>query len=231
MAEVLNLKFNGSHGSTTFTEDATGKTATALGNAQLTIAEKISGTAALLLDGNGDGVSFADSADWEVGSNDWEIRGWFRLNALGSSQVIFGMRAAGNQQFYLRVTAANKLAFHCEVAGAAWGTATATLTGAATLTAGIWYYFKLKKSSTTVNILLSTDRATFTTDATGTGYSGSGPTGVFLPTLGCGHDASGNVAATSENFNGWMDDFIFNNGAVTSDVVPDVPDSGIFLAM
>lgn len=229
MAEVLNLHFDGANGSTTFVDSATGKTATAGGDAALTIAEKILGTASLRLPGSSDYATWADSADWEVGSNDWEIKGWFKLNALGAAQVIWGMRDAGNQQFYIRVSSGNQLVWHCEVAGAAWGTGATTITAAPVLTTGVWYYFKVKKVSTTVTVMISIDRVNFVS-ANSTGYTGSGPTGTFNTTIGCGHDAAGAVAPSSENFNGWIDEFVFDNGATSADVVPQVPNGGMLFA-
>lgn len=230
MAEVLNLHFDGTDGSTTITDSsASAHVATVGGNAQLDTAEKTTGTASLKLDGSGDYISYADSADWEVSTNDWEITGWFRLNALGSVQSVFFMRATGNHQFVINVTAANKLAFHVEVGGAAWG-GLSDITGATTLITGIWYYFKLKKISTAITLLLSSDRATFVTDGTGT-VSGAGPTGAFVVAMGCGVDGTPAVSASSDNFNGWIDEFVFNNGATTADVVPPTQNSGFFLVM
>lgn len=224
MAVVLNLTFDGTDGSTTIV-DAAGHTMTAGGDAELDIAEKILGTAALKLAGAGY-VTTPDSADWEVGTNDWEVRGWFRLGAVGVDQHIFMMRSPTNQQFIIRVTSANKLNFHVEVAGAAWGAGT-DITGATTLITGVWYYFKLKKVGETVTLLLSVDRATFISQGTLAVGAGSGPTGTFLVGFGTAISDAPAVEA-SNRFTGWIDDFVFNNGATTADVVPATPNNGFF---
>lgn len=83
---VLLLPFDGSDGSTTFTDASDlANTVTAVGNAQLDTAQKKYGTAAGLFDGSGDYLSVADSADMELGSGDATIEGWVRFNALPSS--------------------------------------------------------------------------------------------------------------------------------------------------
>lgn len=60
---VLLLRFNGTDGSTTFT-DLTGKTMTAVGNAQIDTAQSKFGGASGLFDGSGDFITTPDNAAW-----------------------------------------------------------------------------------------------------------------------------------------------------------------------
>jgi concanavalin A-like lectin/glucanase superfamily protein len=69
-SSVLILNMIGANGSTTFTDQsfkARGN-ATVFGNAQISTSVKKYGTGSLRLDGVGDMLTYADSADWEFGS-------------------------------------------------------------------------------------------------------------------------------------------------------------------
>lgn len=84
----LLLPFDGSDASTTITDGSTtGHTVTARGNAQLDTAQKVFGTASLLLDGTGDCVTVPDHADFVIGSNDAEISMRIRYAAAPGAQV------------------------------------------------------------------------------------------------------------------------------------------------
>ena len=78
---VLMLHFDGADTATTTIDAATNKAVTFVGTAQLDTAEKKFGTASLLLDGNSDYITLADSADWDFGAGDFTIDFWFRFNA------------------------------------------------------------------------------------------------------------------------------------------------------
>ena len=69
--------FNGADGATDYTDPVAGA-ATFGGTAQLDTAQKEFGTAALLLDGNSDYVTYPDSDDWSFGTGDFTIDFWIR---------------------------------------------------------------------------------------------------------------------------------------------------------
>jgi hypothetical protein len=77
------LHFDGDNGGTTFTDES-GKTWTAVGNAQLDTAQKKFGTAGGLLDG-ASGISTPNHADLNFGSGDFSIDFWIRAAAAGQS--------------------------------------------------------------------------------------------------------------------------------------------------
>jgi hypothetical protein len=227
MSELTVLEFNGTEGSTAITDTGSNaKGVTVGGAAAITIAEKVLGTGSLKLTTAGR-VSIGDSDDFEVVNDDFEIRGWFRLNAIGIDQTVFQLKAASNNSIILSVSAANLLVLTAQVAGSNWGAA-ASLSSLAALTTGVWYYYKIKKSSNTLTLLLSVDRVNLVVQQT-TNTSGSGPTGVFLLALGC-HINSGTILVEPgiSDFNGWMDRFSFYRPGTTADTVPETPNSGMF---
>ena len=83
------LHFDGADGSNTIT-DATGRTWTAQGNAQLDTAQKVFGTASLLLDDAGDYAETANSADFNVDEGDFELEMRIRPKSVSVNQYICG---------------------------------------------------------------------------------------------------------------------------------------------
>lgn len=107
---VLLSSFDGSNGSTTFTDESnTGHTLTANGNAQLSSAQSKFGTASLHLDGTGDYVSIPSSQDWNLGAANYTFEMWVRPDALTavSTPHLYCQGASGNVlRAYLAATGA-----------------------------------------------------------------------------------------------------------------------------
>lgn len=79
----LLLHGDGTNGSTTITDSSTGgKTVTVYGNAQISTAQSKFGGASILLDGSGDYLSLASSADFNFGSGDFTWECWLRRHAV-----------------------------------------------------------------------------------------------------------------------------------------------------
>ena len=100
----LLLHFDGSDEATTTTDDGPDeRTITLAGNAQLDTAQKKFGTASLLLDGNGDLASAADDGDFDFGSGDFTVEGFFRISSLGNNAFFSHWENgdAAGQSFYL----------------------------------------------------------------------------------------------------------------------------------
>ncbi|MBI5843731.1 MAG: hypothetical protein HZB23_03575 [Deltaproteobacteria bacterium] len=77
------LHFDGSHGATSTTDSsASAHPVTFSGNAKLTTVDKKFGASSLALDGAGDYVSMADSADWHLGTGPFSIDFWVNFNVL-----------------------------------------------------------------------------------------------------------------------------------------------------
>lgn len=85
---VFMLHFDGSNGSTTFTDDL-GKTWTANGNAQLTTTSPKFGTAAGTFDGTGDYISTPDDASFDL-SGDFTLEFWVLTTDDTVFQELFG---------------------------------------------------------------------------------------------------------------------------------------------
>ena len=77
----LLLHGDGTNGSTTFTDSSpTPKTATVLGNAQISTAQSKFGGASMAFDGYGDYITFPDHADFEFSSGNFTIEAWVRMS-------------------------------------------------------------------------------------------------------------------------------------------------------
>ena len=79
--DKLILHCDGTDGSTAFRDSATGKVVTAVGTAQVDTAQSKFGGASLLLDGNSDKLTVADSADFDFGTGDFTVDCWVRFAA------------------------------------------------------------------------------------------------------------------------------------------------------
>ena len=111
----LLLHFDGSDGATTTTDSSNNeRTITLAGDAQLDTAQKKFGTASLLLDGNGDLASAADDGDFDFGSGDFTVEGFFRISTLGNNAFFSHWENgdATGQSFYLvHFNSSNRLRF------------------------------------------------------------------------------------------------------------------------
>ncbi len=80
---VLLVDADGADGATTYSERSTNAfVASFVGNAQLDTAFPKFGSAALLLDGAGDFMEYADNAAFALGSADFTVEGWVRFTSL-----------------------------------------------------------------------------------------------------------------------------------------------------
>jgi hypothetical protein len=78
---VLLVGFDGSDGSTTFTDESGAAHAlTAVGNVQVDTAQSKFGGASGLFDGAGDAITAADSAAWHFGTGDFTVEAWVRFS-------------------------------------------------------------------------------------------------------------------------------------------------------
>lgn len=100
-ANVTNLHFDGTNGSTTFTDSSyagggSPHTFTAMGNAQLSTAQAKFGPSSLLCDGTGDGISTPTSTDYAVPTGPFSVDWWFnRQGGDGTQRFFFATSNAG----------------------------------------------------------------------------------------------------------------------------------------
>lgn len=84
----LMLHFDGSDASTTFTDSSpSGRTVTAVGDAQIDTAQQKYGTASGLFDDTGDYLTVPDDAIWDFGTVDWTISAFIRIAAVSDNMI------------------------------------------------------------------------------------------------------------------------------------------------
>ena len=76
---VLGMHFDGANGSTAFTDDATGKTITVYGGAQISTSQSAFGGASGYFNGTDAYLSVPHSADLDLASGNFTIEAWIYL--------------------------------------------------------------------------------------------------------------------------------------------------------
>ncbi len=198
-SDVLLADFDGADAATSFTtEEAAPHALTFVGNAQLDTADKLAGTASLLLDGTGDYVSAADSADWNfaAGAFTFEIGAKFDAYSSGSQTLIGQYQPTGNQRnWMLQRTASSTFVFWISTAGSS-GTAKIT----ATFAPGTgWNVFRVSFDGTTYRLFANGKQIGSATSPV-TLFNSTG-----LLTVGARGDGA-------EAFKGWLDEARITKG-------------------
>jgi hypothetical protein len=187
----LLLHFNGSNGSTTFTDNSPSpKTATPTGNAQISTAQSKFGGASLLLDGSGDYLTLASNAAFGTGTGNFTIEFWMYPVSVASGYA-FDNRTGGALQSVLGYfSAAGSFTFTGGII-----TTGITKTG---ITANSWYHVACVRNGSTVYLFV--DGVSAGTDSIGGSANSSNPL-----TIGSKYDGT-------TGFNGYIDDFRFTKG-------------------
>jgi hypothetical protein len=97
---TLLSQFDGSDGDQSNYTAETGQTVTTFGTAQLDTAEKMFGTASMLLDGNSDYLTVPDSSDWTFGTGDFTIDFWVRWNGSLANTCFYSQYEDGSNRLY-----------------------------------------------------------------------------------------------------------------------------------
>ena len=144
---------DGANGSTTFTE-ITGRSITAVGNAQLSTTNQKFGTACGLFDGSGDYITTPHTSNLLLATGDFTIEFWIRFSSTAAA-VLIGHKAGSSSDFYpwqffmsagLTIgfrgfeTTATSLAFN--------------LTSATTISANTWYHIAGTRSGNTFRLFI-----------------------------------------------------------------------------
>jgi hypothetical protein len=117
---VALLHMDGTHGSTTFTDES-GKTWTAAGNAQISTASPKFGTGAYIGDGSGDRLTTPDAADFDFASADFTVECLFRIRAAQSGKVLLTQRnSTGFAPWSLNYEGSGVVQFLSSFTGASW---------------------------------------------------------------------------------------------------------------
>jgi hypothetical protein len=207
------LPFDGYGGSTIFT-DATGKTWTANGNAQLDATQSKFGGSSAMFDGTGDYLSAADAADFEVGADAFTLEFWLRRTAVSGSSNVCCLFSKGRQNTagyasYGLFINTNNLYLVASSTGTSYAI---TATGSGSILNDTWYHVALVRDSASwrvyLNGVLDISSATSVTPLD-TAY------GPFI----AGEPISAGVA---RDFNGRLDNLRLTKGVAryTSGFVP-----------
>jgi hypothetical protein len=191
--QVLMISGEGADGATTII-DETGKTVTANGTAQIDTAQYKFGQSSVLLDGNSDYLSLADSLDWYFGDQNFTIDCWIRPNAIADNDTIWSQYVDGTNRAYLKFNGTTQLQFRVEPIG---GT-DLEVNGTHGMSTGNWYHVAVVRNGSAWNLYVD-----------GTSI-GSGSDSNAYPDLAASFLIG--YASGLDYFNGWVDDFRITKG-------------------
>jgi hypothetical protein len=198
------LHFNDTDASTTFTDENAGGSAhtwTAADNAQIDTAQSKFGGASGLFDGTGDYVDTSDHADFALGSSDFTVDFWFKVNASAGVEIRAcgqsdGLLTAAGTSFLIRRATSNVMQ-----AVLSDGTTNQNLTGVTAITDTNWHHLAFVRSGNT--IMLFVDGALDVSAA----FTGTVPNSAADFAVGArGGDN------TTNPWNGWIDEFRLSVG-------------------
>lgn len=210
------LHFDGSDASTTFT-DVTGRSWSAVGNAQLDTDQSKWGGSSLLLDGSGDGISTADAAALEVGSGAFTCECWVRWNSLptsGQEQVLFSKyKNSGDNESWglLLQNSGGTLRLHF-VASTDGATFSIIVNANWTPSAGTWYFVQFIRNGASSKFAVDGSQVGSNVDTSGTIWNADSSCPFRI---GCSSNAS-----PASSLNGWIDDARFTVGVARSIALP-----------
>lgn len=196
---VSLLHFNGTDGSTTFT-DVLGKTWTASGNAQIDTAQNKFGGASGLFDGTGDFITTPVTSDFAYGTGDftWEV--WARFNSVTGNQYILDhdvnegviQYVFGGLKYYNINTGIGSPLY---------------TTGGGALSVNTWYHIAVSRESGVTRFFVDGDLKSSGSDSFN--YTSSGL-------------SVGRYGAGGNNLDGWLDDLRITKGVAryTSNFTP-----------
>lgn len=205
----LMLHFDGTDGSTTFTDSSISpKTVTRYGDSQIDTAQYKFNSSSGLFDGNGDYLTVNDSDDWYFGDGDFTIDMWIRLNETLTSGYRFLVSHAETDTkkfiFYLRNGTLAFVAYNSSntVISQVYGSSGTPFNDLG------WHHIALVKYGTSANSIklyidgASIDLTVVADILTGTIVNASSPLCI----------AKQNVTGSEYYYNGWIDELRISKG-------------------
>lgn len=144
---------DGSNGSTTFAE-VTGRTITAVGDAQLSTSNQKFGTACGLFDGSGDYITTPHTNDLLLDTGDFTIEFWIRFSSTAAA-VLIGHKAGSSGDFYpwqFFMSAGLTIGFRGFDSTATF--LAFNLTSTATMSVDTWYHIAGTRSGSTFRLFV-----------------------------------------------------------------------------
>jgi hypothetical protein len=156
---ILLLSGDGADGSNTFTDESAAAhgAATVLGQAQVSDSEVVFGNGSIRFDSGGDdALSFADHADWTIGTSDFTLELWLRLaDVVSTFTIISHYSTTSNQRGWnLQYNGTGKtLRFNVSSDGS---TLVILAGGTFNPTVDTWYYVCVERSGSTGRMYTAT---------------------------------------------------------------------------
>lgn len=208
---VLDLHGDGTEGSTTITDSSSSnKTATVQGNTQISTTSPKYGTGAILFDGNGDYITFPDSADWYMSTGVFTLEFFVKFNTVPSSGgsmflmtqyvddnnrwMLYYIESSGSRYWTLRCVSSSSEVF---TSGTLWSF---------THTTGVWYHMAFVRVAASGAIRCYKDGAQLGTDLSTTGS---------VPDLAAAFGI-GWRGTTTNYFDGRIDEYRVSKGVARS---------------
>lgn len=140
------LHFDGSGGSTTFT-DQKGLTWSAIGNAQISTAQSKFGGSSLLLDGAGDGIQTGATAAFDFGTGDFTVE--FFLYVIAHTNATAALLSSGAASW---VTGERVMRFDTGAKLSLYTYEIGNIIGVTSFPTGAWKHVALCRSGTTMRL-------------------------------------------------------------------------------
>lgn len=204
---VAGLHFDGTDGSTTFT-DVEGKTWTAAGLAQIDTAQSKFGGASGLFDNSLDYISTPNHADFDFADGEFELRGWVRFHGLDNFTnrgLVCHDAISGTRGWlgYATPGPTPKIKFQGWV-----GATPYEITGTTTLVINQWYYVVFNRDQSSGDLLRVYLDGVQEASVAITGSIGNPSEPCVFATLW-----DGGSALTSNGADAWLDDWEIFKGS------------------
>ena len=170
-----------------------------VGNAQISTSVKKFGTGSMVFDGSGDYLTSNELSDlYAFGTGDFTIEMWVNLSSFASLQILYDSRPASTDGLY-------PLIYVSSGGGSIiWQiSATARITGTATLATGTWYHVAVSRASGSTKMFLNGTQVG-STYADTNAYLNSGTTRPFI--------GGSSYSAGTLTVNGYIDDLRITKG-------------------
>jgi YD repeat-containing protein len=214
------LHMNGTDGSTTFADSATGGTHTwtPSGNAQIDTAQSKFGGASGYFDGDGDYISTPDSSDFDFGGGNFTVDFWLRMiriNAFHHVIAFYGSEwSNGNYQWYFEVDE-NGGSKRWKLQAAVYDSSGHVLVSNSALSDQTWYHVALVRNGSEVALYINGQKQSSTYNI--------GSNSLIDP-AGTSYAKIGDATWTTYHYyyKGWIDEFRISKGIArwTSNFTP-----------
>lgn len=199
---VLQFGFDGANGSTTFV-DTKGRYFSAVGNAQISTAQSVSGGASVLFDGTGDYITTSESVeDFIFGTGDFTVEFWVKTS--DANACLLDFYTTGQNAWQVFLTPSGQIQ---------WYVTSAVKTTTATVNNNAWRHVAVVRASGILNIFIDGV-------VDGAGVSHTTNLAYKTPTFSIG--AQVNVRNATYDFGGNLDNLRITKGVAryTADFTP-----------